>query len=115
MEDGFVFQQNNDPKYTARKTNTFFRTSRIKLLNWFEQSSDLNQNENLRFILHYKVEKGDVTNKIELLIYSSFEEMWKNNDRQGIKNLVENISRRFQAKGGHATYLISKLIINRIL
>jgi len=33
LEDNFILQQDNNPKYTARKTTAFFRASRIKLLN----------------------------------------------------------------------------------
>jgi len=47
IEDDFVFQQDNDPKHTARKPTAFFRTSRIKLLDWPAQLPDPNPIENL--------------------------------------------------------------------
>lgn len=106
LEDKFIFQQDNDPKHTARKTNAFFRASRIKILDWPAQSPDLNPIENLWSILDQKVDKGEVTNKIKL--FEALTEAWKNIDHQHIRNLVESMPRRLQAviqaKGGHTKY-----------
>lgn len=106
LEDNYIFQQDNDPKHTARKTTAFFGTSRIKLLDWPAQSPDLNPIENLWSILDQKVDKGEVTNKIKL--FEALEEAWENIDQQHIRNLVESMPRRLQAviqaRGGHTKY-----------
>ncbi|KAI4892303.1 hypothetical protein NFI96_006565 [Prochilodus magdalenae] len=47
MGHGWVFQHDNDPKYTARITKEWLRKKHIKVLEWLSQSLDLNPIENL--------------------------------------------------------------------
>lgn len=106
LEDDFVFQQDNDPKHTAIKTQTFFKSNRIKCLDWPPQSPDLNPIENLWSILDEKIDKTGVTNKENY--FAALKRTWEELDEKYLQNLVESIPRRLQtvieAKGSHTKY-----------
>ena len=65
LEEEFILQQDNDSKYTAKKTNKLFEDSHIKLLGWLAQNQNLNPIENLWSVLKLKVSLEKRKNKID--------------------------------------------------
>jgi len=106
LENNFVFQQDNDPKHKAKITQTFFKLSRIKVLDWPPQSPDLNPIENLWSILDKKVDKTGVTNTENYFV--ALKKAWEELDEKYLQNLMESMPKRLQtvikAKGGHTKY-----------
>jgi hypothetical protein len=106
LEGRYLFQQDNDPKHTAKISAAFFKANRIKQLEWPPQSPDLNPIENLWSYLDSKINKTNVTNKDSY--FGALEEAWDNIDPEYLKSLVESVPRRLaavlKAKGGHTKY-----------
>lgn len=102
----WIFQQDNDPKHKAHKTMSYFRQSRVKLMDWPPQSPDLNPMENLWSILDQKMDKSTVTNKT--LLFEELIKTWEQLDQHYLQNLFESMPRGLQAvicaKGGHTKY-----------
>lgn len=67
-QNDFLFQQPSDPKHMGSKIIEPFHSSRIKLLDWPAQSSDLNPIKNPWLIFDPKVNSGEVMNKDIFLI-----------------------------------------------
>ena len=51
MSDDFIFQNDNDPKYTARAVKQFFKEENITVLPWPSQTLGIKSIENLHSII----------------------------------------------------------------
>ncbi len=65
----WVFQQDKDPKHTAKMVQTWLRTKCIYVLQWPSESPDLNPIENLQALLKNQVHAHRLQNLTELETY----------------------------------------------
>jgi hypothetical protein len=106
MRRNFIFQQDNDPKHTAKILQKYFEEKRINVLPWVAQSPDLNPIEHLWAELERRTKGRHPKCKEELKTILST--AWNEISSDVTKKLVESMPRRVQAvieaKGGSTKY-----------
>lgn len=95
MPPGWIFQQDNDPKHTSGVASDFFKSKKIRLLEWPSQSPDLNPIEHLWEELGRRLNGVHASNKDQK--FEQLQQKWKEIPLATLANLVESMPRRCQA------------------
>ncbi len=108
LKHTWVMQQDNDLKHTSKSTSEWLKKNKIKVLEWPNQSPDLNLIEMLWHDLKQSIHAWKPSNVAELKQFCK--EEWAKFHPQRYERLIDSYRKRLivvvAAKGGTTSYYI---------
>jgi len=92
FEDGFVLQQDNDPKHTSRHAKRWFEEKNVDVLQWPSYSPDLNPIENIWALMKDAVNQKNLSNIVEMK--REVVQFWDTLTHETLTSLVESMPNR---------------------
>jgi hypothetical protein len=103
-----IFQHDNDPKHTAKRTKECLEKLELVVLDWPSQSPDLNPMEHIWAELKKRIGNRKILHKDIQELWDAVQEEWENIEANVCINLIESMPQRIaqviEAKGGHTRY-----------